>query len=409
VPHDARITGLAIFPARARPARPTMTALRLAARTASIAPFQVMELVKRAMLREQQGRPVIHLSIGEPDFTAPAPVVAALERAARSGLTQYTPALGTAALRGAIAADYRARHGLVVDPARIVVTAGASAALSLACCALVDHGDEVLLTDPSYPCNRHFVAAFDGVPRPVPVFADTRFQMTEALLTANWGPKTRGALLASPANPTGTAIPFEELGKIVDAVRSRGGFTIVDEIYLGLTYEGRARTALELGDDLIVTNSFSKYFHMTGWRLGWMVVPEALAPTFEKLAQNLFICASTLAQHAALACFEPESLAIYEARRETFRARRDYIVPAMREIGFGVPVMPDGAFYAWLDCARFGDSGVLASRLLDEADVSLVPGQDFGVNDACRWMRLSYATDIARLHEAVARIARCVG
>ena len=208
---------------------------------------------------------------------------------------------------------------------------------------------------------------------------------------------------------TGTAIPFDELARIVDAVRARGGFTIVDEIYLGLTYEGRPRTALELGDDVIVTNSFSKYFHMTGWRLGWMVVPEALAPTFEKLAQNLFICASTLAQHAALACFEPASLAVYEARRETFRARRDYIVPAMREIGFDVPVMPDGAFYAWLDCSRFGDSGALASRLLDEADVSLVPGHDFGVNDAGRWMRLSYATEIGRLREAVARIARCVG
>jgi aspartate/methionine/tyrosine aminotransferase len=385
-----------------------MSAIRLAGRTANIAPFQVMELVKRAMLREQQGRPVIHLSIGEPDFTAPEPVLAALERAARSGHTQYTPALGTAALRGAIAADYRSRHGVEVDPARVVVTAGASAALSLACCALVDPGDEVLLTDPSYPCNRHFVAAFDGVPRPVPVFADTRFQMTEALLAAHWGPKTRGALLASPANPTGTAIPFDELARIVDAVRARGGFTIVDEIYLGLTYEGRVRTALELGDDVIVTNSFSKYFHMTGWRLGWMVVPSALAPVFEKLAQNLYICASSLAQHAALACFEPASLAIFEARREAFRERRDFIVPAMRELGFGVPVMPDGAFYAWLDCSRFGDSGALAARLLEEASVSLVPGHDFGANEPGRWMRLSYATALARLHEAVERIGRCL-
>jgi aspartate/methionine/tyrosine aminotransferase len=294
-----------------------MSAIRLAGRTANIAPFQVMELVKRAMLREQQGRPVIHLSIGEPDFTAPEPVLAALERAARSGHTQYTPALGTAALRGAIAADYRSRHGVEVDPARVVVTAGASAALSLACCALVDPGDEVLLTDPSYPCNRHFVAAFDGVPRPVPVFADTRFQMTEALLGAHWGPKTRGALLASPANPTGTSIPFDELGRIVKAGRAREGFTIVDEIYLGLSYgEGRLRSALELGDDVIVTNSFSKYFSMTGWRLGWMLVPPALAPTFEKLAQNLYICASALAQHAALGCFEPAAAAVFEQRRE---------------------------------------------------------------------------------------------
>jgi aspartate/methionine/tyrosine aminotransferase len=385
-----------------------MPDIRLAARTAHIAPFQVMELVKRAVQLEQQGRPIIHLSIGEPDFTAPEPVIAALERAARAGLTQYTAAVGTQALREAIAHDYLTRHGVVVDPARIVVTAGASAALSLACCALVDPGDEVLLTDPSYPCNRHFVAAFDGVPRPVPVFADTRFQMTEAHIAAHWGAKVRGVLLASPANPTGTAIPFDELARIVGAVRARGGFTIVDEIYLGLTYEGKARTALELGEDVIVTNSFSKYFHMTGWRLGWMVVPAALAPTFEKLAQNLYICASTLAQHAALACFEPESLAIFETRRGAFRERRDFIVPAMRAIGFDVPVMPDGAFYAWLDCSRYGDSGVLASRLLDEASVSLVPGYDFGSNEPGRWMRLSYATPLPALQEAVERIGRCL-
>jgi aspartate/methionine/tyrosine aminotransferase len=386
-----------------------MSELKLASRTGKIAPFQVMELVKRAVLLEQQGRPVIHLSIGEPDFTAPEPVVAALERAARDGRTQYTAAVGLPALREAIARDYRDRHGVEVDPARIVVTAGASAALSLACCALVDVGDEVLVTDPSYPCNRHFVAAFDGVPRTVPVFADTRFQMTEALVDAHWGARTRGALLASPANPTGTSIRFDELGRIVSAVRARGGFTIVDEIYLGLTYDGRARTALELGDDVVVVNSFSKYFHMTGWRLGWLVVPQAAAPAFEKLAQNLYICASTLAQHAAVACFDPASLAVFEQRREAFRDRRDYIVPAMRGLGFDVPVMPDGAFYAWLDCARFGDSGALASRLLDEAAVSLVPGHDFGANDPGRWIRLSYATERAKLEEAVARIGRCLG
>jgi aspartate/methionine/tyrosine aminotransferase len=386
-----------------------MSELRFAERTARIAPFQVMELVKRAVALERQGRSIIHLSIGEPDFTAPEPVVAALERAARAGATQYTPAVGLAALRESIANDYLQRHGVKVDPARIIVTAGASGALSLACCALVDVGDEVLVTDPSYPCNRHFVAAFDGVARTVPVFPDTRFQMTEAMVAANWGPRTRGVLLASPANPTGTSIPFDELSRIVASVRARGGFTIVDEIYLGLSYDGTARSALELGEDLIVVNSFSKYFHMTGWRIGWMVVPGEAASTFEKLAQNLYICASALGQHAALACFEPESMAIFEARRAAFKARRDYIVPAMRSLGLDVPVMPDGAFYAWLDCSRFGDSTALASRLLDEAGVGLVPGQDFGVNQPERWMRLSYATELAKLEEAVARIARCLG
>ena len=370
-----------------------------------------MELAKRAVALQAAGNPVIHMSIGEPDFTAPPAVIAALERAARAGHTQYTAALGTAALRAAIARWYGTHHGLDVAPSRIVVTAGASAALSLACCALVDPGDGVLLTDPSYPCNRHFIAAFDGVPQLVPVDASTRFQMTPALLERHWTDSSRGVLLASPANPTGTSIPFDTLAGIVDAVRARGGFTIVDEIYLGLSYaEGRSRSALELGDDVVVVNSFSKYFHMTGWRLGWLVVPESLVPVFEKLAQNLFICASTLAQHAALACFEPDTLAEFERRRGEFRSRRDYLVPALRDIGFDVPVMPDGAFYVYADCSRFSDdSGRFAVELLEGAHVALVPGHDFGRNAPQRWLRLSYATAMPQLQEAIARIGRLVG
>jgi aspartate/methionine/tyrosine aminotransferase len=383
--------------------------MRLADRTQAIAPFHVMELAKRAVAMEQRGHPVIHLSIGEPDFTAPPGVIAALERAARDGRTQYSPAVGTSALREAIAADYLRRHGLVVDPARIIVTAGASAALTLACCALVNPGDEVLLTDPSYPCNRHFVAAFDGRPNAIPVFEDTRFQLTPELVDQHWGPQTRGVLLASPANPTGTSIPFDALSQIVSTVRARGGFTLVDEIYLGLTYEGQARSALELGDDVIVCNSFSKSFAMTGWRLGWLVVPLHSVPVFEKLAQNLFICPSTLAQHAALACFEPEALALCEARRVLLKDRRDALIPTLEQAGFKIPVRPDGAFYVWMDCSRFGDSGRLADRLLDEAAVSLVPGHDFGANDPGRWMRLSYASPIERLQEAVRRMAVCLG
>jgi aspartate/methionine/tyrosine aminotransferase len=380
-----------------------------AARVARIAPFQVMEHVKRAVALERQGRSIIHLSIGEPDFTAPEPVVAALERAARDGRTQYTAALGIAPLREAIAADYLDRYRVQIDPARIVVTAGASAALTLACCALVDAGAEVLLTDPGYPCNRHFVAAFDGVARGVPVHADTRFQMTAELLERHWSHRTRGTLLASPANPTGTSIPFGELERIVGAVRARGGFAIVDEIYLGLSYDPTARSALAIGDDLVIANSFSKTYQMTGWRLGWLVVPPRLVPVFEKLAQNLFICASALAQHAALACFDEASRAVYRHRLGVLRERRDHVVPAMRALGFDVPVVPDGAFYAWLDCRRFGDSNALANRLLEQAGVSLVPGHDFGDNDPSRWMRLSYATPIESLREAVSRIGRALG
>ncbi len=379
----------------------------VARRVAQIEPFHVMELAKRAAALEAAGHPVIHLNIGEPDFTAPAPVLDALERAARAGHSQYTAANGLARLRTAIADDYGRRHGLDVDPSRIVVTAGASAALSLACCALVDPGSSVLMTDPGYPCNRHFVAAFDGVPQPVPVGPQTRYQMTRDLLESHWSQDTRGALLASPANPTGTSIPFAELGRILESVRARRGFAIVDEIYLGLHYDGDSRSALEYGDDVIVSNSFSKYFHMTGWRLGWLVVPPALSPIFEKLAQNLYICASTLAQHAAIACFDDESQAVYRERKEEFRRRRDYIVAALREAGLSVPVTPDGAFYAWADCsAHSSDSAAFADELLERIHVSVVPGMDFGSHEPHRHLRISYATSMERLEEAVARLRR---
>ncbi|MFA7664954.1 MAG: pyridoxal phosphate-dependent aminotransferase [Burkholderiaceae bacterium] len=377
----------------------------LARRTERIDPFHVMEIVKRAAALEAAGRPIIHMSIGEPDFTAPEPVLAALERAVRAGHTQYTAATGLPELRAAIARDYGERYGLDIAPSRVIVTAGASAALSLACCALVNPGDGVLMTDPSYPCNRHFVAAFDGEPQLVPVGPEERFQLDRAHVDAHWRPNTRGVLLASPANPTGTTVLPETLADIVAAVRARNGFTIVDEIYLGLSYGAAHQSALALGDDLIVTNSFSKYFHMTGWRLGWLIVPEAVAPAFEKLAQNLYICASALAQHAALACFTPEATAIFEARRGEFQRRRDWIVPALGSIGLPVPVMPDGAFYAWADCsAHSEDSAALAVELLENANVSVVPGKDFGHHDPQRWLRLSYATSMDNMREAIDRL-----
>jgi aspartate/methionine/tyrosine aminotransferase len=386
--------------------RPLPAALpALAERVEAIAPFHVMELLKRAQALEQQGRSIIHLNIGEPDFTAPTSVVQALERAARAGATAYTPALGLPALRERIARYYATEHGVEVDPGRVVVTAGASAALVLACCALVNVGDGVLMSDPSYPCNRHFVSAFDGEPVCVPVGPQQRFQLDAATVAAHWSPKVRGVMLASPANPTGTSVPFDQLGAIVELVRARGGFTIVDEIYLGLQYEGEARSALSLGDDVVVTNSFSKFFHMTGWRLGWLIAPQAWVPAFEKLAQNLFICPSTLAQHAALACFEPEAMAVFRERREEFRRRRDFIVPALRRLGLDVPVTPDGAFYVWLDCSRFSDdSDAFAAELLEQAGVSLVPGFDFGHHEPKRYLRLSYANSLPNLQEAVRRI-----
>ena len=384
--------------------------MRTATRLEHIEPFYVMECAKAASELARSPacaeRPMIFLNIGEPDFTAPPRVRESAERALRDGRTQYTDATGLASLRERIAQWYAQRFGLSVDPARIVVTAGASAALQLACLALVERGDEVLMPDPSYPCNRHFVAAADGVPVLLPAGPQQRFQLDAASVEAAWGERTRGVLLASPSNPTGTSIEPAEMGRIVAAVRARGGFTIVDEIYLGLSYDERFGTsALAHGDDVISINSFSKYFSMTGWRLGWMVLPPALVPAIEKLAQNLFICASTVAQHAALACFEPESIAEYERRRAEFRARRDAVVPALNAMGLRVPVMPDGAFYAWADCSAHATSSWdFVFDVMRRAHVALTPGRDFGHHDAQHWVRLSYASSMAQIEEAMRRL-----
>ena len=396
--------------------------MRLSKRLSHIEPFYVMECAKAASELARSpvcdasrgGRPMIFLNIGEPDFTAPALVQEAAQRAIRDGNTQYTDAIGLQPLRERIARWYAQRFGLDIAPERIVVTAGASAALQLACLALIDPGDEVLLPDPSYPCNRHFVAAADGIAVLVPTGPADRFQLNAAAVLQAWNAKTRGVLLASPSNPTGTSIDPAEMGRIVEAVRARGGFTIVDEIYLGLSYDERyGDTALRHGDDVISVNSFSKYFNMTGWRLGWLVVPQSLVTSVEKLAQNLFICPSAIAQHAAMACFEPDSLAEYERRRQAFRARRDFLVPALNALGLTVPVEPDGAFFAWADCSAHaahlpGGSWDWTFDLMRRAQVAMTPGRDFGRHEPSRYVRLSYANSMTQLQQAMDRLKQAL-
>ena len=394
--------------------------MKFSTRAERIEPFYVMEVAKAAqhLARDVAGtrEPMIFLNIGEPDFTAPPLVQQAAERAVRDGLTQYTNALGLEPLRERISAWYATRFGIDVPARRIVVTAGASAALQLACLALIDAGDEILMPDPSYPCNRHFVSAAEGKAVLIPTTAEERFQLSAAKVQAAWGARTRGVLLASPSNPTGTSIAPDELRAIHQVVRARGGLTIIDEIYLGLSYEEEfGHSALALGDDIISINSFSKYFNMTGWRLGWMVVPDAMVPVVERLAQNLFICASTISQHAALACFEPESIAVYERRRAEFKARRDYFLPELNKLGLNVPVMPDGAFYAWADCTqaahKLGVKGSwdFAFELMRRAHLAITPGRDFGSADTQRYVRFSTANSMAQLQEAVARLERLIG
>jgi aspartate/methionine/tyrosine aminotransferase len=392
--------------------------IRTASRLEHIEPFYVMEFAKAAdaLARSpacdaaQGGEPMIFMNIGEPDFSAAPAVQAAAVQCLQKGQTQYTHATGLWALRQRIAAWYGTRFDVAVDPQRIVVTAGASAALQLICLALFEAGDEVLMPDPSYPCNRHFVAAAGAKAKLLPATAAARFQLDAASVIAHWGPHTRGVLLASPSNPTGTSIAAAEMAAIAQAVQARGGVTIVDEIYLGLSYDDAfGHSALRLGEHIISINSFSKYFGMTGWRLGWMVLPPALVAPVEKLAQNLYICASSLSQHAALACFEPASLAEYERRRAEFKQRRDLVVPALQAMGLPVPVPPDGAFYVWFDCSRYNPSSWdFCVDLMQRAHVALTPGRDFGPAFADRFVRLSFATGLPQLQEALRRMQRAL-
>ncbi len=382
----------------------------LAQRVGHIEPFQVMALLARARELEVEGRSIIHMEIGEPDFATPEPVCAAAARVINQGGMFYTPATGMPALRRAIAGFYQSRYGVDVAAERIIVTPGASGALLLAMAALVNPGDEVLLADPGYPANRHFVRLMEGVPVGIPVGPDSNYQLHCGHLERQWGGRTTAALVATPSNPTGTLIEPGELRKMAEFAAGRGGALIVDEIYHGLVYDGTAQTALALRDDVFVINSFSKYFNMTGWRLGWLVAPERYVDAVDRIAQNVFLAAPTPSQYAALAAFEPATLELLDARRDEFRARRDYLLPALRELGFGIPQPPQGAFYIYADCSRLtADSFVFARDLLEQAGVAITPGIDFGAHGASAHLRFAYTRPVAALREGVARIARFLG
>lgn len=375
-----------------------------------IEPFHVMELLARARELEAQGRSIVHMEIGEPDFPTPQPICDAGIRALEKGELFYTPALGLPQLREAIAGFYQSRYGVAVSPSRIIVTSGASGALLLAIAALVDPGDQVLLADPGYPCNRHFVRLMEGEPVGIAVGADSRYQLNPELMAQHWGSRTVAALIASPSNPTGTLIAAEQLKAMAAFTAQRGGTLIVDEIYHGLVYDGDATTALALSENVFVINSFSKYFQMTGWRLGWMVAPEAYVRDIDKLSQNIYLSAPTPSQYAALAAFAPETLAILEARRNEFRVRRDYLVPALRKLGFDIPHTPEGAFYIYAGCSSLApDSFAFAHDLLENAGVAITPGIDFGANAPERHVRFAYTRPVAELAEGVRRIAGFLG
>lgn len=383
---------------------------RIAERMSAIQPFHVMALLARARELEAAGRSIVHMEIGEPDFVTPQPVIDAGMQALAEGRTHYTPAVGLPALRERIASFYAERYAVTVAPERIVVTPGASAALQLVMAVLVNPGDAVLMADPGYPCNRNFVYLLNGEPLGIPVDAATQYQPDVQQVRAAWRDNVSALLVASPSNPTGTLLGPDALHALHAEVAARDASLVVDEIYHGLTYDAPAVTALSVSDDIFVINSFSKYFGMTGWRLGWLVAPQDVVAEIDKLAQNLFLAAPTLAQYAALKAFEPQNIAILEERREAFRQRRDYLLPALRELGFGIPATPGGAFYLYADCSCLTDDSYgFSQQLLEEAGVAITPGIDFGVNNPERHVRFAYTTSLENLQEGVRRLRGFVG
>ncbi|AKX59181.1 pyridoxal phosphate-dependent aminotransferase [Thiopseudomonas alkaliphila] len=377
------------------------------ARSQEIEPFHVMQLLQRAKELEAAGEDVIHLEVGEPDFDTAEPIIAAAQQALIDGRTRYTAALGIPELRQALADFYASRYQLTIDPRRILITPGGSGALLMASSLLVEAGKHWLLADPGYPCNRHFLRLVEAGAQLVPVGPEHNYQLTPELVEQYWNENTVGVLVASPANPTGTVLSKAELAALSVAVTAKGGHLVVDEIYHGLTYGMDASSVLEVDNDAFVLNSFSKYFGMTGWRLGWLVAPEQAVPELEKLAQNIYISAPTLSQYAALACFEPQSIEIFEQRRSEFAQRRDFLLPALRKLGFKIDVEPEGAFYLYADVSEFTeDAQAFCYHFLETEKVAFTPGIDFGSYRANQHVRFAYAQSMEQLQEAVQRIER---
>ncbi|TAN71373.1 MAG: pyridoxal phosphate-dependent aminotransferase [Methylobacter sp.] len=383
--------------------------VRLAKRTQGITPFYVMELLRRAKQLEALGKDVIHMEIGEPDFATQQAIVEAGVNQLKTGAVKYTPAAGLPELREKISGFYQQRYSVTVDKKRIFVTPGASGAFLLALGASLNPGEELLMADPCYPCNSNFIKLFDGKARTIPVDASSRYQLTAAHIKQHWTKTTKGVLIASPSNPTGTLIAPAQLEQAVHTVNELGGCFYSDEIYHGLVYGEHATTALAFSDNVFVINSFSKYFGMTGWRVGWLIVPEEFVDATEKLAQNIFIATATHSQYAALAAFDPHTLDELERRRAEFEKRRDFLYEALLRLGFEIPIKPDGAFYIYANCSRFtDDSYQFALDLLEAEGLAITPGKDFGINEANHYIRFAYTTSIDRMAVAMQRLERFI-
>ena len=381
-----------------------------ARRLADIESFRVVEVLTRAKQLAAAGRDIVHMEAGEPDFSTVAAVVNAAKASLDRGETHYTPAAGIPELRQAISRYYRNDYGLDIAPERIMITPGASGALLLLAGLLINPGDGMLMTDPGYPCNRNFLRLVEGEGQLVPVGPEDRFQLSAEKAEQYWQANTKGIMVASPANPTGEILTATQLQDLQSLCERKNGYLVVDEIYHGLNYGVDAPSILSITDKAFVINSFSKYFGMTGWRLGWLVAPEAAVPHLEKLAQNFFISMSTMGQYAALAAFEPETRIELNRRRDEFAARRDYLLPELRDLGFDIPHCPAGALYLYAGIERFKtNSQQFCLDLLENHGIAITPGEDFGRYKADQHVRFAYTTGLDRLEEAVARLRRLYG
>lgn len=379
--------------------------MQVASRMEAITPFYVMELLARAKQLEAQGRDIVHMEVGEPDFATPQPIIDAGVAYIKSGRVKYTPAAGLPELRQKIVDYYWQRYQVIVPVQRIFITPGASGAFLLALGVSLNPGDEVILSDPCYPCNQNFIHLFDAKVKHVSVYADTAYQLSVDLLQQHWQAQTKATLIASPSNPTGTIIQAAELENCIDFVNARQGVFFSDEIYHGLEYEAGVSSALEFSDQVFVINSFSKYFGMTGWRAGWLIVPEAYIQATEKLAQNIFISTSSQSQYAALAAFDQQTLDELELRRQEFALKRDYLYSKLLSLGFIIPVKPAGAFYIYADCSMFtDDSQQFAEKLLETAGLAVTPGKDFGYNESAKYLRFAYTGTMEKIAEGMRRL-----
>jgi aspartate/methionine/tyrosine aminotransferase len=369
--------------------------------------FMVMDVLERAQEMERAGESVIHLEVGEPDFNTPEAVKNAAIEALCRGETRYTHSLGALALREAVCAWYESVYGVHgIDPDRVVVTSGTSPAFLLAMGAVVERGDEVILSNPHYACHPNFVRFLEAVPRMVPVYEDDGFQYRPESIRAALNSRTKAVLINSPANPTGNLLSEDRMAEIADM----GRLILSDEIYHGLVYKGRARSALEFTDNCIVFNGFSKLFAMTGWRLGYLIAPAHMIRQIQKMAQNFYICASSIAQAAGLtALTDPEVAEEVSRMRETYNERRQFMIARLREIGFGITVEPTGAFYVFANARRFTDDCYsFAFEVLENAKVGITPGIDFGSNGE-GYVRFSYANSLDNIKEGLDRIERYLG